>query len=286
MNGMEPATRGGAMPFRLPQGGGAGDEVVLFGRRVRVYDLSQCLSNETSAIEPMPHHIEYVDHLGTISVSERRFGLGAEYWRDGLGWAQEHVTLTTHSGTHVDAPYHYAPTSGGEPARTIDQVPFSWLMGDGFLLDMRHVNVRLGITEDDVRNELQRIGYAPKAGDIALVRTDASRRFGEAGYDQLHVGMRESATRYLVSCGIRLIGIDAWGFDRPLSIMVEEAKGGDRSQLWEAHYYGAVSEYSQIEKLVNLEALPMQHGFTVIALPIKIERASGAWARVVALCPA
>ena len=40
---------------------------------------------------------------------------------DGQGWASETVKLITHAGTHVDAPWHYFPTSGGERARTIDE---------------------------------------------------------------------------------------------------------------------------------------------------------------------
>jgi kynurenine formamidase len=56
-----------------------------------------------------------------------------------------------------------------------------------------------------------------------------------------------------------------------------------REQLWESHKFGSEQEYCQIEKLVNLDALPRPFGFQVLALPVSIERASGAWARVVAL---
>jgi kynurenine formamidase len=65
--------------------------------------------------------------------------------------------------------------------------------------------------------------------------------------------------------------------------MSEEARAGDHEQLWESHKFGADEEYCQIEKLCNLDALPTPHGFQVLALPIHLERASGAWARVVAL---
>ena len=94
----------------------SGEALSFGGRDVRVVDLSQRLGNGTSAIEPMPHTIEYFDHTATIPVAEEKFGLGAEHWREGLVWAHERVTLTTHSGTHVDAPYHYHPTSSGRPA--------------------------------------------------------------------------------------------------------------------------------------------------------------------------
>jgi kynurenine formamidase len=264
----------------------AGETIEFGGRRVRVVDLSQRLGNGTSAHEPMPHEIEYLDHRDTLPLVEQRFGLGASHWRDGLVWAHERVTLTTHSGTHVDAPYHYHPTSGGRPARTISELPFAWLMGDGVVLDLRHCDRTEGIRAHDVRSELERIGYAIAPNDIVLIRTDVSERYDEPGYEQLHPGLRRDATAYLVEQGARLIGIDAWGIDRPFDLMSADALAGDDAQLWESHKYGADHEYCQIEKLANLAAIPVPFGFQVIALPISLERASGAWARVVALVPA
>ena len=89
------------------------------GRGVRVIDLSQALSNTTTAFEPMPHEIEYLDHRATVAVAEAKFGLGAEYWREGLVWAHERVTLTTHSGTHIDAPTTTTrPPAGRRRARS------------------------------------------------------------------------------------------------------------------------------------------------------------------------
>jgi kynurenine formamidase len=55
-----------------------------------------------------------------------------------LGWAVEEIEAITHTGTHVDAPYHYAPTSEGRPARRIDEVPFEWCLAPGVVLDVRH----------------------------------------------------------------------------------------------------------------------------------------------------
>jgi kynurenine formamidase len=263
-----------------------GETVSFGGRRVQVIDLSQRLSNATSAHEPMPHTIEYLDHRETLPIVQERFGLDETHWRDGLVWAHERVTLTTHSGTHIDAPYHYHPTSGGTPARTLDDLPFEWLMGDGVVLDLRHCDRVEGIRERDVRAELERIEYDIKRNDIVLVRTDVSEHYDEPGYENLHPGLRRDATAYLVEHGARLIGIDAWGIDRAFDVMTREALAGDTAQLWESHKYGADHEYCQIEKLCNLAAIPIPFGFQVIALPISLERASGAWARVIALLPA
>jgi kynurenine formamidase len=260
------------------------ERVRFGGRDYEVFDLSQRLSNANAGHEPMPHMIEYVDHFEATGPAEKHFGIRKEWWPGGEAWASEQVKLTTHSGTHVDAPYHYAPeTSDGKKPLTIDQLPLQWVMSDGFLLDMTGVDRKVGIVERDVRVELDRIGYEPQEDDICLVRTDISKRYGEPGYDQLHPGLRRDATKWLVEHGVRLIGIDAWGIDRPMEIMAQEASAGDTSQLWESHKYGAEAPYSQIEKLDNLAALPRPFGFQVLALPIFLAGASAGWARVVAL---
>ena len=186
----------------------------------------------------------------------------------------------------MDAPYHYGPLSGGKPARTIDEVPLGWFFGDAFVLDMTHKRAGDGITEADVRSELDRIEYAVKPGDIALVRTDASTRFGQPGYENSHPGLRRSATAWLVGQGVRLIGIDAWGLDRPFDVMIAELRAGDSDQFWESHRFGREREYCQIERLTNLGAIPVPHGFLVAAFPVKIARASAGWTRAVAFVPA
>jgi kynurenine formamidase len=81
--------------------------------------------------------------------------------------------------------------------------------------------------------------------------------------------------------GVRVMGIDAWGWDRPLQLQAREAlERRETGIFWEAHQAGI--EYSQIERLANLGALPPT-GFTVACFPLRIEGASGAPARVVAI---
>jgi kynurenine formamidase len=253
------------------------------GRRQVVYDLSQTVSNDTSAIEPNGHHIEYVDADQTAALTGKLFGMGPEYWPDGKGYRIETVTLSTHTGTHVDAPYHYGPARDGRAGRTIDQVPLRWCFGNGVRLDLRHKRRGEGITRDDVQAELRRVGHRLEPYDIVLVWTGTSAHFRTKGYDGMHPGLRRDATEYLVDRGVRLIGIDAWSIDRPFDVMIAEARAGDKAQLWESHILGRDKEYAQIEKLCNLDRLPRPRGFTVIALPVKLDGASGGWSRVVAV---
>lgn len=254
----------------------------MLGRRFRLYDLSDTLSNSTRANEPNPHSIEYFDHEQTVEPSSAAHGVDPNHWRNGLASAWEVVTASTHSGTHVDAPWHYAPTSEGKPARRIDAVPLAWCCGNGVVLDLTRVDRVRGITETDVRGELDRIGHEVRPRDVILIRTDASVRFGEPNYHLVGPGMRRSATQWLVERGVRLIGIDAWGFDRAFDVMAGEARAGNIDQLWESHYYGTEREYLQIERVAGLRELPVTSGFFVVAFPFKIEDASASWARVVA----
>ena len=77
------------------------------------------------------------------------------------------------------------------------------------------------------------------------------------------------------------MGIDAWGWDRPLWMQAEEAKSsGEAGIFWEAHQVGL--DYCQIERLVNLASLPAT-GFRVSCLPLRLVGGSAAPARVVAI---
>lgn len=265
------------------------DTVRILGRTARIIDLSDTLSNDTQAFEPNQHDIKYIDHVLGLTLGAQVFGLTLEQVKKavprGYAWAVEQVTLSTHSGTHVDAPYHYGPQmTDGTPTRTIDQVPLNWCMGDGVKLDFTHKAAGEGITAQDIEQELQRIEYDLKAGDIVLIHTGASKHFKEKGYDHRHAGLTREATACLVERGVKLIGIDAWGLDRPFSVTFPEAMQG-KTEFWESHFYGLEQEYCQIEKLAHLESIPVAHGFTVMALPYKIQGASSGWTRAVALVP-
>jgi len=85
------------------------------------------------------------------------------------------------------------------------------------------------------------------------------------------------ATRWLYDQGVRVMGIDAWGWDRPLRLQAADALAQDAPGIfWEAHQ--ADLPYSQIERLVNLGELPPD-GFTVSCLPLRAVGASAAPAR-------
>jgi kynurenine formamidase len=203
----------------------------------------------------------------------------------GLGWALEFITLTTHSGTHLDAPYHYHPTMDeGQRALTIDEIPLEWCFSDGVVLDFRHKADGERITARDLENELDRIEYDIKPLDIVLVQTGADKAWGSPEYLVKGAGMDRESTLFLTQKGVKVVGIDAWSWDRPLPYLAAEfKKTRDPKVIWEAHFAGIEMGYCHMEKLANLEAIGRPSGFTVICLPIKIKGASAGWVRPVAV---
>lgn len=256
-------------------------------QNLRLVDLSVPLEHN-AASEPLPAKIHYVAHDGEGREQITRFlGVKPEdlVYSAGQGWAVEEIQAITHTGTHVDAPYHYGATSAGQRARTIDEVPLEWCFAPGVVLDVRHKRPGDFIEIADLEQALERIAYSLRPLDIVLLQTGADRRIGTAEYFA-QPGLGREGTLWLVEQGVKVIGIDAYTLDRPFANMLADyQRTGDGRYIWPAHFAGITREYCQIEKLANLDQIGRAHGFYVSCLPVKIHRASAAWCRAVALVP-
>jgi kynurenine formamidase len=254
-------------------------------KNLRLIDLSVPLEN-AAVSEPMPAKIHYITHAAEgLQQMQQFFGVQPSdlVYSGGLGWAVEEIQAITHTGTHVDAPYHYAPEAEGRPARRIDQVPLEWCFAPGVVLDLRHKAAGAFITTADLQTALVRIGHRLQPFDIVLLQTGADKRLNAADYFA-QPGLGREGVLWLVEQGVKVIGIDAYTLDRPFGSMVADfRRTGDGRYIWPAHFAGITREYCQIEKLANLDQLPRPHGFYVSCLPVKIKDASAAWCRAVAL---
>ncbi|SHJ28414.1 cyclase family protein [Wenxinia saemankumensis] len=252
----------------------------------RLIDLSVALEADIASDPPaMLPQIEYFDHKATAGQMAGYFpGLRPDQLPGGEGWAVEKLTIWTHNGTHLDAPYHHHSTmSGGARAITIDEVPLDWCLAPGVKLDFRHLPDGHVVTPDEIDAELDRIGHTLHERDIVLVNTSAGEAYGRPDYLGKGCGMGRDATLHLLNQGVRVTGTDAWSWDAPFSITAGRfAEEGDPSIIWEGHRASMVIGYCHIEKLANLAELPST-GFTVSCFPFKIKGASAGFVRAVAI---
>lgn len=253
----------------------------------RFIDLSISIEPHLPSDPPMMiPKIDYVNHqTGAEQMKEFFPGVTSGDLPSGLGWALEMISLTTHSGTHLDAPYHYHPTMDqGKPALTVDEIPLEWCFNDGVLLDFTHKSDGDRITVEDLEKELDRIAYQLNPLDIVLIQTGADEAWGTERYLTRGAGMTRESTLFLLEKGVKVVGIDAWSWDRPLPYLAQEfQRTKDPKVIWEAHFAGIDIGYCHMEKMANLGAIGRPHGFTVCCFPVKIKGASAGWTRPVAI---
>ena len=252
---------------------------------MRIVDLSTVIAPSPTGTPPFERtDMAYLPHAGGAVQAQAILKVPPSVFRHEEGWATEEFTkFGTHNSTHVDAPWHYNSEIGGQRAQTIDELPLEWFFGDGVVLDMRHKADGEALTIADAQAELKRIGYTLKSLDIVLVRTGRDEFYGRPDYIFRGCGVTAEATRWLYEQGIRLMGIDAWGWDAPLDKQAHEALAKQQPGIfWAAHQVDL--PYAQIERLVNLTDLP-PFGFKVSCFPLKIKGGSAGPARAVAILP-
>ncbi|MGB9846011.1 MAG: cyclase family protein [Desulfotomaculales bacterium] len=249
---------------------------------MRLIDLS-VYTEENPYAELFPPSIKLVPHQEEAKMLSAKMGVDVSVFPDGCALSHEDVVGSFHIGTHVDAPLHFGPVIAGQKARGIDQMPLEWFFQDGVRLDLRHVPRKALITKEHILAALAEINYTLKPLDIVLLWTGFDKFIYGPEYLAEQPGMSREATEYLLDQGIKVIGIDCWGFDRPFAVMAEEVKKGNPGALFPGHFIGREKEYCHIEKLGNLEQLPVPFGFKVAAFPQKVRNGTAGAVRVVAI---
>jgi kynurenine formamidase len=261
---------------------------------VRLVDLSVLVENSPS--EPLKMKSERLDHYEgakqfCAEVATRNEAkqppdprrLNPEDFPDSAFITLDTVTLPTHMGTHIDAPVHYGPECEGKSARSVDELPLEWFYAPGVRLDLRHKEAGAFITPEDLETALLATGHKLQPLDIVLIWTGTDKLWGKREYFSHAPGMSREATEWLTQQGIKVIGIDTYGFDRPFVTMLEDFwRTGDRRFLWAAHFYGRECEYIQIERLANLDQLP-DTGFQVSCFPLRVKGLDASWVRAVGI---
>ena len=260
---------------------------------MKFIDLSIPLINPNELLfdpERTELNIEYNDHTKGAEQMGRIFNLVPEkHLPIGKGWATERITLSTHNGTHMDSPWHFAPIQdreiGQKKAMTIDEIPLEWCIGPLIVLDCTDYEDGYVLEPEDIKRKLADIDYKLKEGDILCIHTNAPNYYGTKEFVDHGVGVGKKATLHIVKQGVHIVGTDSWSWDAPFSITTQKwEQNQDPSIIWEGHFAGIELGYFQMEKLSNLEKVP-PIGATIYCFPIKIARASAGWVRAVATIP-
>jgi len=267
---------------------------------MRIVDLSVAIENASES-EEIPARIKYISHrkggtllgLGVLwngkSFFEKLFHfingfvkrkrISSKDFPDSEALATEKITLSTHTGTHIDSPYHY-----GKNNRSIEEIPLDFFYSDGVMLDFSSRKSMEPLKKVEIIEKLDDIGYKLKPNDIVLICTGAYQYYGKREYKTDYFGLSVESLQFLLEKGIKLIGTDAFGLDQPFEYMERKFNQTKQKQyLWPTHLYGKKHPYMMIEKLSNLLKIGRFYNFKVAAFPIKIEGASAGWSRVVAI---
>jgi arylformamidase len=212
----------------------------------RIYDLSQpifanCPQYPDANPRPVQIHMLYM-----VAVQ---------------GVNKEVVRLSTHSGTHCDAPFHFF-----DDGATIDQVPLETYVGRAVIIDLRDKKPGTAIEAADLESQTCRFGE----GDVVLLNTGGGqRRENSRNFLTEYVYLSGGAAELLVKRGIKGVGIDAvslGGYDDP-----EKAGPPHRMMLGHGKFI--------VEDLYFSDEVMDGRARLFVAAPVKLQGCSGAWTR-------
>jgi arylformamidase len=175
------------------------------------------------------------------------------------GYSSEVMFLSTHTGTHIDAPSHFIPDS-----RTIDKIKVSRFASRSIL-----IKIPKKADQQITLNEI--INCKIHANDTVVFATGWEKRFKNDNYMMNNPGLSLDAAEYLVSNRVNAVAIDGPSIDR----------GVDNN--FNIHSALLSNDIPIIENLCNLEELSTVKSFTLIVNPLKLVGASGSPVRAIAL---
>ncbi|MCV0412536.1 cyclase family protein [Nitrosarchaeum sp.] len=175
----------------------------------------------------------------------------------------ELLFLSSHTGTHLDAPYHFVKNG-----IKIHQIPLDRLVGNGILIKIQK-GKNQSITKNDLILFERKHGNIPKNSSIFFY-TDWQKNLNSNYYFINNPGLSESAATYLVSKKINLVGIDSPSIDL----------GQDK--IFKVHKILAKNNILIVENLSNLNKISSKQ-FDFVILPLKLKDATGSPVRAIAI---
>lgn len=175
------------------------------------------------------------------------------------------LVLGTHTGTHIDAPRHFVPDG-----ITVDHIPLEQLIGPATVVNLTSFGAGSKVGLRDLKRIL-----AGRPVDRVLLRFDWDRYLGTMDYYNNSPYLTESAAKWLVDQGCRLLGMD--------TAMPDSSKNGRNAPKDSPNHKIFLSNnVILLEYLVNLVSLDRSIVYLIVA-PLKIRNGDGAPARVCAI---
>lgn len=179
------------------------------------------------------------------------------------------LQISTHTGTHIDAPYHFI-----KDGITIDELPLEKIVGKAILIDLRRFSTpRREFTIDQVR---QSVGKKEIKEKIVVLHSGwIKEKWGSTELYSDNPFLAQEATDWLVSQKIRAVGVD-FAIDNPDQSLLP------LEQKFPIHRTFLKNGIPHIENLCNLELIACNE-FLLVALPLKLYGCNGAPARAIAI---
>lgn len=178
------------------------------------------------------------------------------------GYNLELLFLSSHTGTHIDAPFHFIANG-----MKIDEIPINRLIGESILIKLKKSNSEL-ITKSDITNFEKKHEKIPINCNVVFY-TGWQKNIKKSNYFSENPGLSKSAALYLTSKKVNLVGIDSPSID----------VGNDNK--FTAHKILSKNEILIVENLSNLDKIK-NHLFFLIVLPLKLKSATGSPVRAIA----
>jgi len=178
------------------------------------------------------------------------------------GYESELIFMSSHTGTHMDAPYHFFLKG-----KRINEIPVENFVTDAFLLRLRK-RTKEYIIKDDIINfeRKRRIGK----GNAVIFSTGWEEHANRNDYLTGNPGLSREAAEYLATKRVGMVGIDSANIDHP------------DANDFAAHNVLLPKGVLIVENLCNLKKINKTR-FKLVVLPLKIEGATGSPVRAIAL---
>lgn len=185
------------------------------------------------------------------------------------------LKLGSHTGTHIDAPYHFL-----KDGKRIDEIPVQRFIGSGILIDVSAKSDGEAIESTDLDSYASEI----KKGDFVILKTGWDRYFGTSRYLQ-HPFLNSTGAELLVEVGAALVGIDALNIDSSSRAGMDHEGGAGDGELQEDDDYPAHdillgNDILIVENLCNLDKVMQPRGIYSF-LPLKLKGSDGSPIRAV-----